>query len=123
MYWTDKNGLRIPGSKIMLVTGHIGTGGIVFSNGTPDYVVVRNIRWALPTDRFALADLTLHNAALVSALAPFPGPESFTLAPGEVRVLPYATTVSPGSPVVAVYATSGAGTAASTLVFVQEAAQ
>jgi hypothetical protein len=122
MYWTDEGGGRIPGSKIMTVTGHIGTGGITFSNGTPDYVRIGNPRFVQVDVPYALADLNQDNVQLMSRLAPL-GPPEFTLAPGQSLTIAYPSGVASNPSVVAVYQANAAGDDAETLVFVQDRAQ
>jgi hypothetical protein len=123
MYWTDEFGRRIPGSKIMTVTGYIGTGGIVFSNGTPDYVVIGPPKYTVRDRAWALADLVVANAELMGALTPLAA-DSVTLAPGAELFVPYpAGGVPVGATVVSVYETTSPGGAAQARVFVQDTAR
>lgn len=124
MYWTDKNGNRIPGSVVYNLTSRrlYINGRLVlrftneFENGAP--ITISDLAVARVSTELPLDQLNRQNEALARLFEPVSGGTSFAVAPGQtVEVL--VDGVAAGQAVVLRYGVSGPGSNAQALDFVQ----
>lgn len=124
MYWTDRNGNRIPGSVVYnMINGRIYLNGRLVLRFTNEFenratLTISDLAIARISAELPLEQLNRQNQALASLFEPVPGGTSFAVAPGQTIELPV-DGVAPNQTVVLRYAVSGPGSNAQALDFVQ----
>lgn len=125
MYWTGKDGQRLPGSVIFNLTSNWRyEQSFVWVNWLHEYagnsaIEIRNVHFAVIAAPIPLDTLNTENAMLDEQLQPLPGGENFEIVPGEEVSLQIPEEVMPGSAVVLRYEVLGTGSDAESLDFVQ----
>ena len=125
-WWTDLQGNRISGSVVFNITS-----GWTYRTATRRFtlsfrndfraaavpLVIRNIRVAVVTAPFPLAQLNRCNGALAAALQPIAS--GFSLGPGQERIVELSQNVAPNAAVIAVYDVDGSGNGGFSTDYVQ----
>lgn len=116
-YWTDEDGARIFGSKILIVGGHIGRDRVRVTNNFP-LVAEVSVRAATFDGALPLEVLNARNDELMAQLEPLGGP--FILLPGDEMVLPFEMPAPDGGAVVVLIESQGDGSQAVAMNFQQQ---
>jgi hypothetical protein len=124
MWWTDKQGGRVPGSVIHQTWAHSWSStthiGVRFDHAfaAEQAIVVSNVRAAVSDTPWRLEQLNRDNTVLADQLRDVPGGTAISLTPGSFVELPLDGAVA-GQWVTVVYDVSAEGSASASTDFVQ----